>query len=44
MPSGTCDLQVIGPAEADQRRVLGYAAKWLDPNSDLPFVDSRIDR
>lgn len=44
MPSGTCDLQVIGSADADQRRVLGYAAKWLDPKSDVPFVDSRIYR
>jgi hypothetical protein len=42
VPSGTCDIQAIGPTDADQRKVLGYSAKWLDPQSELPFVDSRF--
>lgn len=44
VPGGTCDIQVIGPTASDQRTVLGYAAKWLDQSSDLPFIDSRLFR
>jgi len=42
VPSGDVYIVPIGPTEADQRRVLGYALKWLDPSSALPFVDSRM--
>jgi hypothetical protein len=41
--SGTSHLVPIGPTLDDQRVVLGYASKWLDPGSDLPFVHSRVD-
>jgi hypothetical protein len=43
VPSGTCHLVPIGPTPDDQRAVLGYAAKWLDPRADLPFVHSMVD-
>ena len=42
VPSGDVYIELIGPTEADQRSVLLYALKWLDPSSALPFVDSRI--
>ena len=41
--SGTSHLVPIGPTLEDQRVVLGYAAKWLDPNADVPFVHSKVD-
>lgn len=44
VPSGDVFIELIGPTEADQRHVLTYALKWIDPSSSLPFVDSRIYR
>lgn len=41
--SGTTHLVPIGPTLDDQRVVLGYASKWLDPGADLPFVHSMVD-
>ena len=41
--SGTTYLVPIGPTADDQRVVLGYASKWLDPSADLPFVHSKVD-
>lgn len=41
--SGTTHLVPIGPTSGDQRAVLGYAAKWLNPRSTLPFVHSKVD-
>lgn len=41
--SGTTHLVPIGPTADDQRAVLSYASKWLDPNAALPFVHSKVD-
>lgn len=41
--SGTSHLVPIGSTLDDQRVVLGYASKWLDPSADLPFVHSSVD-
>lgn len=42
VPSGDVFIEPIGPTEADQRFVLLYTLKWIDPSSALPFVDSRL--
>jgi hypothetical protein len=44
VPSGDAHIELIDPTEQDQRDVLGYALKWLDPDSSLPFIDSRMLR
>ena len=41
--SGTTYLAPIGPTADDQRIVLGYASKWLDPLAHSPFVHSKVD-
>lgn len=43
MRSGTSHLVPIGPTADDQRNVLGYAAKWLDPAAEVSFVHSKAD-
>lgn len=43
VPSGTTHLSTIGPTPRDRRHVMGYAAKRLNPDLPVPFVDSRAD-
>lgn len=40
--SGTSHLVPIGEKPEDRRVVLGYATKCLDPDADVPFIDSRV--
>lgn len=44
VPSGTCHIDPIDDQADSSRRVVGYCLKWLDTQSDLPFVDSRLIR
>lgn len=42
VPSGTCHIVPVDALPDSPRRILGYALKFLDPNADLSFVDSRL--
>jgi hypothetical protein len=44
VPSGTCHIELVDDDPDSPRRILGYAFKQFDPNSGVPFVDSRIFR
>ncbi|MDE2428009.1 MAG: hypothetical protein KGM99_04730 [Burkholderiales bacterium] len=42
IPSGTHYIRLIGATDEDQKAVLNYATKRLNPLSPVPFVDSRV--